>query len=105
MRTLRFIADRQRLSKDPSSDFKSIVAGSVGYLEAEFVTTGDWSGCALVAFFTDGTVEEYVPVIGNRCVIPSSVLKGKAFMVQLIGTIGDAYKIISTRDIILQKMR
>lgn len=105
MRTLKFVVDKQHLSKDPSSDFRSIVAGSVGYLEAEFVVSGDWSGCTLVAFFTGSGNEEYMPVVNGRCKIPSDVLKDKAFTVQLIGTKGENYKITSTMEPVLQKLR
>ena len=107
MRTLTFIVDKQRLRKDPKCDFGSIVAGSIGYLEAEFQTTSDWANCTMVAHFTgiDDETEEYMPVVGGTCVIPSNVLNGKAFSVQLIGNIGNDYKLVSTREIILQKMR
>lgn len=107
MRTLRFTVNKQRLRKDPKCDFGSIVAGSVGYLEAEFSTTSDWTNCTMIAYFTgmDEETEEYMPVVNGKCEIPSNVLKGKAFSVQLIGNIGDDYKLVSTREIIMQKMR
>ena len=109
MRTLRFTVNKQRLRKDPKCDFGSIVAGSVGYLEAEFETSTEWANCMLIAHFTDmedeNRAEEYMPVVNGKCEIPSNVLIGKAFSVQLIGNIGTDYKLVSTREIIMQKMR
>lgn len=107
MRTLRFIVDKQRMRKDPKCDFGSIVAGSIGYLEAEFKVSSDWANCAMIAYFTGMTEDEaeYEPVTNGKCKIPSNVLTGKAFTVQLIGTIGEDYKLVSTREIIMQKMR
>lgn len=103
MRELRFIADKQKLKKDQDCDFKNIVSGSVGYLSAVFVTTSEWNGCAMVARFSGDGKEDFAPVVDGKCVIPSSVLGGRSFMVQLLGTRGDDYKIASTEVIVLQK--
>lgn len=93
------------MKKDPNCDFGSIVAGSIGYLEAEFQTTSDWSNCTLIAYFTGDGKEEYMPVINGKCDIPSEVLGGVSFTVQLVGTRDADYKVISTRETILQKVQ
>lgn len=103
MRELRFIVDRLKLKKDLDCDFRNIVAGSVGYLRAVFETTSEWSGCAMVARFSGDGKEDFAPVVDGKCVIPSSVLGGRSFMVQLLGTRGDDYRIASTEVIVLQK--
>ena len=46
-----------------------------------------------------------MPVVNGKCKIPSNVLKDKAFTVQLVGTKGDEFKITSTMEPVLQKMR
>lgn len=103
MRELRFIAEKQKLKKDLDCDFRNIVAGSVGYLRAVFETTSEWNRCAMVAKFSGGGNEDFAPVVDGKCVIPESVLGGRSFVVQLLGTRGDGYKIASTEVIVLQK--
>ena len=105
MRVLKFIVNRQRMSKDPNADFQNIVAGSVGYLYASFDMSSDWNGCMVVAHFTGDDKEDFMPVINGKCSIPDEVLTGRFFTVQLIGTSGDDFKIISTRELVLQKAR
>lgn len=104
MRTLKFIVNKQRMRKDSKTDFANIVAGTIGYLEAEFETTNDWNGCSIVAYFSGNEREEYMPVINGRCMVPENVLGGPAFTVQLIGT-KDNYRVVSTKEHVLQKVR
>lgn len=86
MRTLRFIADGQKLTRDPACDFGGLVAGSSGYLQAAFDLSGDWAGCAVAAsFFSQDGRETAVPVQGGRCTIPKEALGGQLFAVRLTG--------------------
>ena len=51
MRTLKFIITAQNVQKDPDCDFTGIVAGTQGYLQAEFSVSGEWAGCRMAAIF------------------------------------------------------
>lgn len=85
MRTLRFIVRAQRIEKDPECDFKGLVSGSEGYLQAEFKTDDAWKGCALAAEFTMGGKPYGAPVRGNVCDIPPEALTGRLIGVRLVG--------------------
>ena len=55
MRTLRFTVDGQTIRKNPDCDFSGLVAGSVGYLRANFKFSKEWFGCTKAAsFWFDG---------------------------------------------------
>lgn len=51
MRTLKFIITGQKITKDPDCDFTGIVAGTQGYLRAEFSVSEEWAGCRMAAIF------------------------------------------------------
>lgn len=91
MRTLKFTVDAQKLEKDPSCDFSGLVAGTSGYLKAEFEFSKEWDNCIKVAEFTSGT-QEYPPkVISelNSCIIPAQILKRSVFKIRILGQKGD----------------
>lgn len=51
MRTLKFIITAQNVQKDPDCDFSGIVAGTEGYLQAEFLFSEEWAGCRSRLFY------------------------------------------------------
>lgn len=101
MRTLRFIVDGQIISQDPDCDFDNLVPGSEGYLQAEFIFSPEWSGCAKVAAFWSVMGREYPPQVlkdGKSCMIPPEALKGRKFKVQVIGKRNNAAALTITTD-------
>ena len=42
MRILKFVVENQKIKQDPSCDFSGLVAGTEGYLKAEFVFSKEW---------------------------------------------------------------
>lgn len=89
MRILRFIVSGQVIELDPSCDFSGLIPGTKGYLQAEFIFSPEWDGCAKVAaFYSPMGIDEYPPQIlkdGKTCSIPSEALKKKTFKVQVLG--------------------
>lgn len=88
VRTLVFNVKNQIISKDPSCDFSGLVAGTSGYLEAKFVLSEAWDGCAKVAGFFDKNDKELPPCVlkkDNTCLIPEDVLKHHEFKIRLYG--------------------
>lgn len=85
MRQLNFIVNGQRLSCDPACDFTGIVSNSRGYLQARFRFSADWKGCKKVAIFAGPDGEDMVPLSGDCCLIPDSVLTGNLVQVTVVG--------------------
>ena len=85
MRTLVFNVKAQRIEKDPACDFKGIVAGSNGYLEAKFNVDAAWRGCRLAADFIVGDTPHGVKLEGGVCKIPADALTGPVVGVRLKG--------------------
>lgn len=86
MRTLEFIVDGQKLSRDPLCDFTGIAAGSVGYLQARFRFTKEWSGCKKVTVFIRKGKEYPVGLTDNACTIPwEALLDTTAVQVYVVG--------------------
>ena len=80
MRSLNFIAVRQNLQKDPTSDFSGLVRGSKGYLQAHFSFDAEWTGCGKVAVlhvWVKSIRQDYlqIPVLFRKklCLIVDSV--------------------------------
>lgn len=93
MRTLRFIVDGQIIGLDPSCDFSDLIPGTVGYLQAEFKFSSDWTGYTKVAAFYSPLGKEYPPQVlsdGKTCMIPAEALKKKSFKVQVWGKRNDS---------------
>lgn len=85
MRTLKFIVTGQNITLDPSCDYTGLVAGSVGYLRAEFRTDAAWNGCKVAASFWRGKTEHAVAVARGACIIPAEALTREMFGVSLTG--------------------
>lgn len=104
MRVLSFKADGQRLKKQANCDFSGLVAGSVGYLRAEFKFSDEWSECRKAASFWVGD-KEY-PVLlesDDTCAIPAEALAGELFEVSVLGVKQD-YKILTTKTKVRQEV-
>lgn len=104
MRVLSFKADGQRLKKQANCDFSGLVAGSVGYLRAEFKFSDEWAECRKAASFWVGD-KEY-PVLlksDDTCIIPAEVLAGELFEVSVLGVKQD-YKILTTKTKVRQEV-
>lgn len=88
MRTLVFDVKGQIIQKDASCDFSGLVAGTCGYLEAKFMFSEDWNGCAKVVGFFLNDKTELPPCKldkDNTCEIPQEVLKYHEFNIVLYG--------------------
>lgn len=85
MRTLKFDVDHQRISKNKDCDFTGLIAGTAGYLEAVFDFSSDWNDCRKAAVFRSMSVDYPVPIINNRCEIPSEALTEYYFTLRIVG--------------------
>lgn len=103
MRTLKFVVTGQKLSVDPGCDTGGLVAGSVGYLNAEFRTDAAWKGCKIAASFWKGSKEYAVPVRNGTCEIDPEALTGYMFGVSLTG-VRDGYKIKTNKVFLKQEV-
>lgn len=103
MRTLKFIITAQNIQKDPDCDFSGIVAGTEGYLQAQFNVSKEWAGCRMAAVFRCLRKEYAQPVKNGRCEIPADALTWDRFSVRLVGQ-KENYR-ITTDEIIIQQER
>ena len=101
MRILKFIVDGQSIKKDPSCDFKGLVLGTKGYLEAHFRFSDEWKNCKKAAVFSSLGREQAVPLINGKCEIPEKVLKWRVFSVKVTG-VRDGYRITTNKEEVLQ---
>ena len=85
MRILKFIVTAQAIIKDPDCDFSGIVAGTQGYLRAEFSFSAEWAGCRVAAVFSCLGKEYAEPVLNGGCKIPSEALTWDSFGVRVVG--------------------
>ena len=85
MRTLKFIIAAQAIIKDPDCDFTGIVAGTEGYLRAEFSVSQEWAGCRMAAVFSCMRKEYPQPIKNGSCVIPAEALEWDNFGVRVVG--------------------
>lgn len=85
MRTLKFIITDQSIQKDPACDFSGIVAGTEGYLRAEFSVSQEWYGCRMAAVFSCLGKEYPQPIMNGMCKIPEEALKWDKFGVRVVG--------------------
>lgn len=85
MRILKFIVTAQAIIKDPDCDFSGIVAGTQGYLRAEFSFSAEWAGCRVAAVFSCLGKEYAEPILNGGCKIPSEALTWDSFGVRVVG--------------------
>lgn len=101
-RVLAFEVNGQTVRKKAECDFGGLVAGTKGYLAAEFNFDTTWKGCKIAAsFFNTAGKEEAVPVINGKCQIPEKVLRGDVFRVSVTG-MREGYTIKTNRLTIRQ---
>ena len=103
MRLLKFNVNAQHIQKDPECDFTGIVAGTSGYLRAQFVLSSEWQGCTVVASFWRGSKEYAVILENDECMIPMEVLRGQTFRVSVTGQRND-YRITSNKVLVRQEV-
>ena len=103
MRTLKFIITAQAIAKDPDCDFSGIVAGTEGYLRAEFSVSGEWAGCRMAAVFSSMRKEYPQPIKDGSCVIPADALEWDNFGVRVVGQ-RDSYR-ITTNEVKVKQER
>lgn len=92
MRTLKFIADAQKLMPDSSCDFSGLVKGSKGYLQAEFSFSEDYAGCGKIAVFRNQGEEFPMRLENDSCMIPEEALTWRTFQVCVVG-VREGYRI------------
>lgn len=106
MRILEFEVRKQRLTKKPTCDFSGLVAGSEGYLHAQFrFSDKDWDRCITkIARFWIGSTEhaKYLDD-NNQCVIPPEALTGDKFEVCILG-VASGYKIETNKIRVKQEV-
>ena len=103
MRTLKFIITAQNIQKDPDCDFTGIVAGTQGYLQAEFLFSQEWQGCRMAAIFSCMRKEYPQPIKNGSCVIPAEALEWDNFGVRVVGQ-RDSYR-ITTNEVKVKQER
>lgn len=85
MRVLKFIINGQKIEKDPACDFSGIIAGTEGYLWAEFSVSQEYAGCRMAAVFSCLGKEYPQPIMNGMCKIPEEALKWDKFCVRVVG--------------------
>lgn len=105
MRILRFKVEKQRITKQKDCDFSGIVAGSVGYLQAGFDFSEEWTRCQTkIARFWNGEDEHSVILnSSNECVIPSEALTTDIFKVSVMG-VAPSFKIDTNKIKVRQEV-
>lgn len=104
MRILKFMVNGQVLKADPGCNFNGIVPGSEGHLQAEFIFSPEWNGCAKVVGFYSALGKEYPPQIlkdGKTCMIPAEALKRRTIQLRVFGR-GEAFTIKTNKLAIRQ---
>ena len=87
MRTLNFRVKGQKL--DQEGDFSNLIPGSSEYLQAEFEFDTEWSGMMKVAEFRRLNLPDTtcwaVKISNNKCMVPTEVLSGNRWYINVIG--------------------
>ena len=107
MRSLNFIAVRQNLQKDPTSDFSGLVRGSKGYLQAHFSFDAEWTGCGKVAVFTRLGKEYPARLSADTCIIPVQDFLGlgSEARINMPSTLGDNWKWRMTKGAFSEELK
>lgn len=103
MRKLRFMAEGMALSR--VSPTTGIVAGSEGYLRAEFDLSEDYEGCRVYATFRGDSGGEWAErVVDGSCGVPTEVTGGRAWGVSLTA-VSDGFRLDTNEVTVRQGMR
>lgn len=106
-RTLKFIVEGQTLKPDPKCDFSNLIPGSENFIAVEFSFSKDWDEfIAKVLSCKSMLGKEYPPlyfVRDNPCIIiPSDILKHKAFRMRVLGKDKYGRKIQTNQVVVTQ---
>ena len=94
MRVLTYKVKGQRLSA--TGNHSGLIAGTKGYLKAQFEFNDDWNGCKkVVQFFKDDDEHAICLDSNNSCEIPPEVLTDQSFEIVVEGRREDGFRIIS----------
>ena len=91
MRTLKFLVEGQIIRQDPKCDFKDLVPGGSGCIQAEFSFSKEWLNSPKVIGFYSRLGKEYTPQPlkdGRTCLIPPEALEKRFFKVRVLGRNG-----------------
>lgn len=102
MRELQFLIRQQNIRKNPGCDFSGLVSGTEGYLQARFLCSEEWNGCAVAAVFSSVDGTEAVPVVNGECAVPKKILKKKRWWVYVVG-VKDNYRITTNKVEVMQE--
>lgn len=93
MRILTYKVKGQRLSG--TGTHSGLIAGTKGYLKAQFEFDDDWKDCVKVVSFING--DEYAVKLDedNACLIPHEALTSSTFKVKVEGRRSDGYRIMT----------
>lgn len=106
MRTLKFKVSRQTIKQDPDCDFSGIVAGTSGYLQAQFEFDKDWDKTVKAAEFCRYASEDQAVaavIKNNTCMIPPEVLACSRWSVRVFGKRGD-FRIVTGKITVTQEV-
>lgn len=101
-RTLEFVVNGQRLTKDPNSNFSGLVSGSKGYLTCRFEFSEEWKNLKKAVQFKIGDNPIYKPLIGNECKIPDEVTDSTRIHIAVIGK-GSSTYLTTNAAVIMQR--
>lgn len=94
MRVLTYKVKGQRLSA--TGNHSGLIAGTKGYLKAQFEFDDEWNGCEKVAQFFKEDDEHATRLDTNdSCEIPPEVLTDQSFEIAVEGRRKDGFRIIS----------
>lgn len=87
MRILKFIVNKQKIIRDPKSNFSDLIQGSCEELIADFSFSSEWDNTVKVAAFynANGECPPQELIDGMYCKIPQEAINGHWFRVQIIG--------------------
>lgn len=94
MRELLFNVVEQKLNKNATCDFNGIVRGTKGYLYTVFDFSDEWGSYKKAAVFYRYPDEEFpIPIINNRCQVPTEVCKYNKWKIRIVGESNEGVRI------------
>ncbi len=93
MRVLTYKVKGQRLTT--TGNHSGLIAGTKGYLKAQFEFDDDWKDCVKVASFISNGEHAAKLDESNSCLIPNEALTSSTFEVKVEGRRSDGYCIVS----------
>ena len=93
MRVLTYKVKGQQLIA--TGKHSGLIAGTKGYLKAQFEFDDDWKDCVKVASFINGNEHAVKLDENNTCLIPNEALTGSTFKVKVEGRRSDSYRIMT----------